>query len=119
MTTILLVDDNREGAETVAALLRASGHAVHCAHSVREALDFLDEDQNVDVVISDIRMPEVDGFDFLRVLRHRFPKLPIVLITGQPLLENDLIPREAVIVAKPFSIDRLQKAIAEVLAPRR
>ena len=115
MTTVLLVDDNREGAEAVAALLRASDHTVHCAHSVREALDFLDEEKKVDIVVSDIRMPEVDGFDFLRVLRHRFPKLPIVLITGQPLTRDDFVPKDAVIVLKPFSISQLQQAIAERL----
>jgi CheY-like chemotaxis protein len=56
MTTILLVDDNREGADAVAALLQASDHAVHSAYSVREALDALDE-QKFDIVVSDIRMP--------------------------------------------------------------
>lgn len=116
MTTVLLVDDNREGADSVAALLKASDHAVRCAYSVREALDFLDEGHVVDIVVSDIRMPEVDGFDFLRVLRHRFPKLPIVLITGQPVTRDDFVPKDAIIVLKPFSISQLERAIAERLA---
>lgn len=119
VTNLLLVDDNRDAADTTAALLRASDYEVNCAYSVREALDFLDEKPGVDVVVSDIRMPDVDGFDFLRVLRHRFPKLPIVLITGQPLVDDDMIPRGAIIVTKPFAISRLREAIAEQVRASR
>jgi len=119
MTNVLLVDDNREGADAVTALLKASDHTVHCAYSVREALDLLDEGREIDIVVSDIRMPDVDGFDFLRVLRHRFPKLPIVLITGQPLTRDDFVPKDAVIVLKPFSISQLQQAIAERMSVSR
>jgi CheY-like chemotaxis protein len=119
MTSILLVDDERDAADTTAVLLRGCAYDVRCAYSARQALDALDERPDFDIVVSDIRMPEVDGFDFLRVLRHRFPKLPIVLITGKPLVDEESIPQGAVIVTKPFSIDRLQEAISERLVADR
>ena len=115
MTSILLVDDNQDAAQTTSALLQLSDHEVHCASSAREALDFLDEHPEIQVVVSDIRMPDVDGFDLFRVLRHRAPTLPIVLITGQPLVDEDQIPKGATIVTKPFSIGQLQKAISACL----
>jgi len=93
----------------------ASGYGVVRAYSVRQALDLLDERKEVNLVLSDIRMPDVDGFDFLRVLRHRFPTLPIVLITGLPLTDDDVIPAGAVILEKPFAIEKLERVIAERL----
>jgi len=115
VTTILVADDNRDAVDVVAKLLEASGYGVVRAYSVRQALDLLDERKEVNLVLSDIRMPDVDGFDFLRVLRHRFPTLPIVLITGLPLTDDDVIPAGAVILEKPFAIEKLERVIAERL----
>ena len=113
-STVLLADDNREMVDSLSELLRLSGHSVIAAYSVREALDLLDEEpQRIDVVVSDIRMPGADGFDLFRVLRHRFPDLPVVLITGNPTTSDDVIPRGVTILQKPVGIGELQQAIAE------
>ena len=69
--TILIVDDNHDTADAIAFLLRESGHAVAKAYSAREALDLLDENPDFRLVVSDVRMPGVSGFDFRRVVRHR------------------------------------------------
>lgn len=121
VTTILVADDNRDAADVVARLLEAASYRVVRAYSVRQALDLLDETETetIDLVLSDIRMPEFDGFDFLRVLRHRFPTLPIVLITGLPLTDEDVIPNGAVILEKPFAIETLERVIAERLGRTR
>jgi CheY-like chemotaxis protein len=119
VTTILVADDNRDAVDVVARLLEAADYSVIAAYSVRQALDLLDERPEIDLVLSDIRMPEIDGFDFLRVLRHRFPSLPIVLITGLPLTDEDVIPTEAVILEKPFAIEDLERVISERLGGPR
>lgn len=93
------------------------GYSVIPAHSVREALDVLDA-ANVDLVVSDLRMPDVDGLDLIRVLRHRFPRLPTVLLTGAPPTDEDVIPREAKrILTKPVALNELQRAIMGLLSP--
>ena len=56
----------------VVQLLATLRYDTISAYSVREACDLLDSAQKIDLVLSDIRLPDVDGFDFLRVLRHRF-----------------------------------------------
>jgi two-component system response regulator AtoC len=87
---------------------------------VREALDLLDEEpQRIDVVVSDIRMPGADGFDLFRVLRHRFPDLPVILITGNPTTSDDVIPRGVTILQKPVGIVELEQAIAEAVERKR
>jgi len=112
---ILVVDDDRDAADTIAVLLEATGMSVLSAYSARDGLDRLDECQDICLVISDIRMPGVDGFDFLRVVKHRFPKLPTVLTTGLPVTDDDVVPHGALILQKPFAVEDLKRAVAEQL----
>ena len=83
--------------------------------TVRGALDALDDDPTVGLVVSDIRMPSVDGFDFHRVLKYRFASLPVVLMTGMPLSDEDNPPRDVRILRKPFPIEDLLQAIGGTL----
>ena len=75
----------------------------------------MDENPAIGLVVSDIRMPSVDGFDFQRVLKYRFGSLPVVLMTGMPLSDEDNPPRDIHVLQKPFEIEELLKAIAERL----
>ena len=72
-------------------------------------------DDNHDTAHAIVRMPGVSGFDFRRVVRHRFPGLPMVLITGIPITDDDVVPRDAVILQKPVVIEMLEHVIAETL----
>ena len=112
---ILIVDDDRDVAATYRPLLEPAGYTVIAAHSVREALDLLDEQRDVRLVISDVRMPGVDGLDLVRVLRHRFPELPAILFTGASLTDDDIVPRGAVVMRKPVAIEELKRTIAQTL----
>ena len=116
--TLLLVDDDRDFVASLEMLLPTLGYTVIPAHSVREALDVLDT-STVVVVVSDIRRPDEDGLDLIRVLRHRFPRLPTVLLTGAPPTDDDVIPREAKrVLLKPVAIEELQRTIADLLNAR-
>ena len=116
--TILVVDDNRDSALTLAKLLEFEGYAAIPACSAREAVDLIDEARRIDLVVSDIRMPDVDGFDLLRVLRHRFSSLPIILMTGLPVTPDDVVPGGATILTKPVDTTQLLEAIRQKLARR-
>jgi DNA-binding NtrC family response regulator len=112
---VLVLDDNLDFAQNVAILLESHGQPAIAMATVREALDVLDDDPSICLVLSDIRMPSVDGMDFRRVVRHRFPSLPVVLMTGLPLTDEDIPPRDTLILRKPFPIERLLKVLAEKL----
>ena len=112
--SVLVADDERDVVDTTADMLETCGCTVFRAYSAAEALGHLDEHPEIALVISDIRMPDVDGFDLLRVIRYRFGKLSVVLMTGLPVTEDDHIPPGAAILAKPFSFDELKR----VLPPR-
>ena len=62
-------------------------------------------------------MPDVDGFDLLRVLRHRFHSLPIILMSGFPITKDDVVPYGASILHKPFTADELHRLVQQKLAP--
>lgn len=111
--TILVVDDNLDSAVSIVKLLEFTGYAAIPACSAREAVDLLDEMPNISLVLSDIRMPDVDGFDLLRVLRHRFRSLPIILMSGLPVTSDDVIPLGASILQKPVDMDELQRLVRQ------
>jgi CheY-like chemotaxis protein len=117
--TVLVTDDNPDALDATAAQLEHAGYSVIRANDVRQALDLLDERDEVDIVVSDIRMPATDGFDLARVLRHRFPALPIVLVTGQAVTREDVLPRGVVILQKPFTFDDLNRVLTEELQRTR
>jgi CheY-like chemotaxis protein len=113
--SVLVVDDNRDSVEGVAMLLESSGHPVVRAYSAREALNLLDEIPSISLVLSDVRMPNLDGFDFFRVVAHRYPKLPVVLMTGFPVSDDDDPPPHADVLPKPFDAKLLDSITSRYL----
>jgi DNA-binding NtrC family response regulator len=111
--TVLVTDDNRDVVDALVAFLDMSGYKVIASYSAREALDSLDRDSTVGVVISDVRMPELDGFDFLRVVKHRFPAIKVILVTGHEITDEDVVPAGATILKKPLEFDQLLKLLSE------
>ena len=92
MAKILIVDDEDDTRESMAMLLRDSGHVVECAPNGREALVRLLQDVP-DVILLDLAMPEMDGPSFLEVVRSylRIQSLPVVIHTG--LTNSPMIDR--------------------------
>ena len=119
MTTlkILVADDNRDMVQSLSQVLELMGHSTVPAYSAREAVDLLDEVPDIGMVLSDIRMPGVDGFDLLRVLRHRFPSLPIILMSGLPVTSDDVVPQKTSILKKPIDMEELRALIQQKSRP--
>ncbi|HEU4417083.1 MAG TPA: response regulator [Candidatus Angelobacter sp.] len=84
---ILFVDDEPSVRTTSAAVLEASGYEVLTAADGLEGLHALDEAQP-DLIISDLRMPRMSGFEFLAVVRNRFPQIPTIAVSGEYVTDN-------------------------------
>lgn len=108
---VLVIDDNRDVADALAAALETAGYRAYARVSVRDALDALDSDPAIAAVISDVRMPDLDGFDFLRVVKHRFPHMRVFLVTGKEITPDDVVPQGAVILKKPVEHDELLRLL--------
>jgi signal transduction histidine kinase/ActR/RegA family two-component response regulator len=118
---LLVVDDHADSRDLVRALLEAAGARVHTAGSVGEALGCLQKEP-VDVVVTDLGMPEVDGYDFIRLLRRREEETrarptPIVALTafaGARDRDRALAAGFQAHVAKPVEPGRLVQVVTEV-----
>jgi PAS domain S-box-containing protein len=115
---VLVVDDEEFILETTREALRDVGYRVLTATGGEEALRALEEaDGAVDVVVTDLRMPDMDGFDLIRTLRARNPSLPIVAASGVADGRTDeaLDAGAHAFLAKPFTAETLQSALHEAL----
>lgn len=81
MCAILLVEDHYDTRQAFAAILRGWGHHVGTSASVASGLKFLDGNE-VDVVLSDIGLPDRNGFDFIAEARERHPHLATIAISA-------------------------------------
>jgi CheY-like chemotaxis protein len=79
---VLIVDDEENLRQLGKHILESQGYEVHCAGDGFEALTALKKSLP-DVIISDLKMPNMNGFEFLSVVRQRFPAIPIVVISGE------------------------------------
>ena len=84
---ILLVDDEMSIQRTVAPLLRSRGYEVEGAATGRLALDALDANRP-DLVILDLGLPDMDGLEVLRRLRHRNNKTPVLILTARDAIDD-------------------------------
>jgi CheY-like chemotaxis protein len=84
---VLFVDDEPPVRITGAAVLQAAGYEVLTAADGLEALHALDE-ALPDIIISDLRMPNMSGFEFLAVVRNRFPQIPTIALSGEYVTNN-------------------------------
>lgn len=126
MASILVVDDEPDVAEAIQSVLEHAGFTVVTANSAQRGLAAI-EQQNFDVVVTDIIMPKVNGLELIRRLRTGHPRIRVIAISGGgsfgPLsLKPEAISTHAFIAAardagaeevltKPFDMDDLLAAV--------
>ncbi len=112
---VLLVEDDLQVAEMVDAMLHDLGHSVVRAGDVAEALSRLDQDQRIQLVLSDVIMPGGrSGVDLAEHLAKARPGLPVVLCSGYTGGEQDRARAGAwPFLNKPFSLDGLARALTQ------
>jgi signal transduction histidine kinase len=114
---VLVIDDEPEVLETLAAMVRRLGHQAVTAASGRDGLTLLHAGEPVDLVLTDFGMPEMTGLDVMRELAARRPGLPVVIVTGwaeSMQLQDDAVPAKR-LLPKPVTLEALRGAIAAAL----
>ena len=107
-STVLVVDDSEFFARSLVLVLESLSQPALAATSALDALELLDTHaDDIQVVVTDVRMPGVDGLDLARVVRHRFPDKPVILMTAWPKSRNDVFPDGCHVLQKPFRIEEL------------
>ena len=115
---IVLVDDEQESRKMVAAVLRAAGADLSAFSSAAAALDAIDDQHRPDIVLTDIAMPETDGYAFTRALRERHygPSLKIVALSAFPATSERRSGFDAYL-SKPIDPFQLVDEIARIALP--
>jgi DNA-binding NtrC family response regulator len=121
MPRILIIDDDAAVRTTVRVLLERAGYEIIEAGDGREGSRMLD---GVDLVITDLLMPEVDGVDLLGMIRREGYTLPVIAMSGGGKVDSKSYLDVAkalgafATIAKPFDLEHLLSTVRDALASR-
>lgn len=112
--TVLVVDDEEVMRSILIRTMEMEHYQVYAAGDGVEALELLEKELPVDLVIADVSMPRMDGRELVLHLSKRYPYLPVVLISGVYLGGTPDLPGP--VLPKPFTPMALASRVREVLA---
>jgi DNA-binding response OmpR family regulator len=121
---VLVVDDERIVCNGVEKVLARKGHTVEQALSVDEAVRAIERDPAFDLVLADLMMPQAGGLDMVRVVKHRWPAIPVIIMTGYASIGSAIDATRAGAAGylpKPFTPEELEATIERVsivMAPK-
>ena len=119
---VLVVDDEPDLLAVIGEILAARGYQVETATAGAEALERLERGGRFDLILSDVRMPGMDGPAFYQALEERHPELVgrVVFMTGNILTEDTadfFAATGAPCLRKPFETEDLERVFEQVLTP--
>ena len=117
--TVLVIEDEDGVRELTARILGERSHRVLVARSGDEALSELDrEPGNVDLILTDVIVPDIGTDQLAHEVRNRYPRVPILYMSGYPrdeIVQRGLLDRKQAFLQKPFTAQQLTRAVDEVL----
>jgi CheY-like chemotaxis protein len=123
MARVLIADDEEPMRLLVSRAIAMDGHDITTAQDGAEALEILTrEDGRFDLLLTDIKMPVMDGIALALTTARDFPKLTILLMTGFADQRERASGLDAIVhdvVTKPFSVADIRTAVADALSARR
>jgi DNA-binding NtrC family response regulator len=115
---VLIVDNEIVQVENLRIGLSSRGYHVLQALSGQDALDLIEKDSRIDLVLSDYAMPEMNGIELLQNIRWRHGNLPVILMSAygqrEEIVLDTLRNQCNGFIDKPFTLDRLQQEIERV-----
>jgi signal transduction histidine kinase len=112
--TILVVDDEPLVGQLTRSMLEDMGHTVRFAESAEAALQVMQQEANIDLVITDHAMPGMTGSQLVQEVNRLYPKIPMVLATGYADIPADSV-RSLPRLSKPYNADELSAALLEAM----
>ena len=116
MKTILIVDDKRVQLKTLRRGLRTKGYRVVEAINGKQALHCLGTDETIDIVLTDYAMPEMNGIELLKKIRHTYKSIPVIIMTAygdKDLVIEAMRYRCNGFIDKPFDMKELLGKISQ------
>ena len=122
LANVLLVDDEVEFVEAFSERLKMRDLEISKAFSGKEALKFLKKNQTVEVVILDVKMPEMDGIETLTEIKKRYPLMEVIMLSGHSTVESAIegMKKGAFdYLMKPCDMDQIITKVGEAVAKKR
>ncbi len=123
MARILIVDDEQSILSILTTLLQSEGHEVTPALGGKVAMSLLEETEEAfDLMISDIRMPEIDGMQLLEFVHEKFTKMSVIMLTAYGQVETAIKAMELGAfdyIKKPFKADLLTGTVEKAIECRK
>lgn len=113
---VLVVDDDALVRRAVSRALSRAGHEVHTAVDGVDALRTLGELGAVDLLLTDVDMPRLDGFGLVERARNTHPDLAVLVLTAEPTT-SPRIPEAVTLLRKPMPLKAVEAAVADALCP--
>lgn len=116
--SILVVDDEQNIRRVLEAVLSREGHTVQTAENGRKGLEILSQDSTIDVLITDLIMPDMNGAELLASAREISPHMPVLMITAHGTIKSavDAMKLGALdYITKPFDLDEIKLVVKNAL----
>ncbi|MBO6183121.1 MAG: response regulator [Chryseobacterium sp.] len=116
---ILIVDDDPRNIFALKLTLKARGYQIESSTMALEAIDMLKKDQDISVVLMDMMMPEMDGYEAIKIIRNipEIKQIPVIAVTAQAMPEDRQKCLDAGAqdyVSKPINVDVLLTALEKL-----
>jgi len=116
MATLLIIDDDSTVREILQDLLSAT-HECHTADRAEQAIEYL-QIETYDVIVTDISMPGLGGFELVKRIKENHPATPVIVISGQLEMEDESFTGLGAFAffSKPFLLEEVEDAIVRAIA---
>jgi len=115
---VLVIDDNKELTNIIERYLEQRGFDVISAYTVEEAMNVIERQERIDVILLDLMLPDMHGLEFLKIIREHEKNVAIIVITGLKDLNTVIEVMKAGAddyLVKPFRLGELEEKINEIL----
>ncbi len=120
---ILVIEDDETQRASLKKILESDGYIALLAADSAELTAILDKDQNFQLIIMDIGLPWINGFELAQMMKEHpdLKKIPLIFLSGQATEEDFAKAREvgaADYIKKPFDVEKLKTVISKLLSPK-
>ncbi len=114
---VLIIDDDAGVRDVCTTMLHVLGYQAHDVRGGKQAMDALDQDASVELVLLDLQMPDMDGAEVLRALKQKHPSLRVLMMSGRARddLQRYLHSGADAVLKKPFGLTELDASVDSAL----
>lgn len=119
---VMLVDDEADFINTMSKRLEKRDFKVITANDGEQALEMVDKNRNLEVMILDVKMPGMDGIEVLEAMKKKYPLIEVIMLTGHATIESAIDGMKIGAfdyLMKPCDIEQLTEKVQEAVAKRK